>query len=87
MTKSNQWFTLKQTDYMVRTTNFQKSVDVLYLAAVDKKLDAATDAYANVMRNCVECHRLVRVDQRKNATTAEPATSKSDLDLKPVIIP
>lgn len=85
MTHSNQWFTVKQPDYLAQTTNFQKSVDALYMAAVDKNLEAATEAYTKVARNCVECHRLVRAEQRKNA--GQPATSKSDLSLKPVILP
>ena len=71
MTQSNQWFVSKQPDYMARTTNFQQSVDALYLAAVDKNLDAATEAYLKVTRSCVECHRLVRTDQRK-----QPAPGK-----------
>jgi len=67
MTQSNQWFTLKQPDYMARTTNFQRSVDALYMAAVDRNLDAATEAYAKVTKSCVECHRLVRTEQRKQS--------------------
>jgi cytochrome c556 len=67
MTRSNLWFVLKQPDYLAHTTNYQKSVEALYKAAVDKDLEAATEAYAKVTRNCVECHRLVRADQRKNA--------------------
>lgn len=66
MTQSNQWFVVKQPDYMQRTTNYQKSVDALYMAAIDKNLDAATEAYAKVVKNCVDCHRLVRTDQHKN---------------------
>jgi uncharacterized Fe-S radical SAM superfamily protein PflX len=83
MTQSNQWFTVKQPDYLAQTTNFQRSVDALYMAAVDKNLEVATEAYTKVARNCVECHRLVRVDQRKSA--ALPARTKIDLDLRPVI--
>jgi cytochrome c556 len=77
MTQSNQWFVFKQPDYMAHTTNFYKSVDALYMAAVDKKLDAATEAYMNVARNCVECHRLVRMEQRENpgqAPAVKPET-------------
>jgi hypothetical protein len=65
MTQSNQWFTMRQPDYLTHTKNYQKSVDALYMAAVDKRLDAATEAYVNVARSCVECHRLVRTEQRK----------------------
>lgn len=67
MTASNAWFVIRQPDYMTSTTNFQKSVDALYLAAVDKNLDGATEAYQKVMKRCVECHRLVRLDQRSPA--------------------
>ena len=65
MTQSNLWYRTRQVDYMRHTTNFQKCVDALYSGAVDKNLDAATDAYAKVARSCVECHRLVRADQHK----------------------
>ena len=65
MTASNAWHVMRQADYMASTTNFQKNVDALYLAAVDKNLDGATEAYQQVMKSCVECHRLVRLEQRK----------------------
>ena len=86
MTASSSWYTVRQPDYMAHTTNFQKSVDALYLAAVDKKLDAATEAYVNVTRRCVECHRMVRVEQRKNAGLPT-TTSDSGLKLRPEAIP
>lgn len=85
MTHSNQWFTMRHPDYLAHTTNYQKSVDALYLAAVDKKLDEATEAYIKVTRNCVECHRLVRTEQRKNA--GRPVKPVPGPDLKPTIIP
>ncbi len=66
MTQSNHWSIVRQPDYMAHTTNYQKSIEALYMAAVDKNLEAATDAYLKMARNCVECHRLVRADQRKN---------------------
>lgn len=83
MTVSNLWFVIRQPDYMAHTTNYQRSVDALYIAAVDKKLDAATDAYMSVVRNCVECHRLVRLDQRKNA--GQPVRPASDVTQIPII--
>jgi hypothetical protein len=85
MTQSNQWFTMKQPEYMAHTTNYQKSVDALYMAAVDKNLEAATEAYTKVARNCVDCHRLVRTEQRKNA--GQPPKARTEPDLRPVIIP
>lgn len=69
MTRSNLWFSMRQPDYMIQTTNYQKSVDALFMAAADKNLEASTEAYSKVARNCVECHRLVRTEQRKNAAT------------------
>lgn len=69
MTRSNLWFSMRQPDYLTQTTNYQKSVDALFMAAADKNLEAATEAYTKVSRNCVECHRLLRTEQRKNATT------------------
>ena len=83
MTQSNQWFTMKQPDYLSHTTNFQKSADALYMAAVDKNLEAATEAYTKLARNFVECHRLVRTEQRRNA--GELPKTRSELDLRPVI--
>lgn len=67
MTSSNLWYSARQPDYMLQTTNYQKSVDSLYMAAVDKNLDRVTDAYAAVARSCVDCHRVVRMDQRRGA--------------------
>lgn len=84
MTQSNQWLVMKQPDYLARTTNFQKNAVALYLAAVDKNLEAATEAYTELARSCVDCHRLVRLEQRKNAgkpLRPEPAPDK------PVLIP
>jgi hypothetical protein len=37
------------------------------MAAVDKKLDEATEAYTRVAHSCVECHRLVRLQQHQAA--------------------
>jgi Cytochrome C' len=64
MSQSNIWVKARNADYLRYTTNFQKSADALALAAADKNLDAVTDAYNKVTKNCVECHRLVRQEQR-----------------------
>jgi hypothetical protein len=71
MTTSNLWFTARQPDYLLQTTNYQKSVDALYMAAVDKNLERVTEAYVTVARSCVDCHRLVRLDQHKAAARAK----------------
>ncbi len=65
MPQSNLWFTMKQPDYMRHTTNFQRNVDALFTAANDKNLDAATEAYTKIAKNCVECHRVVRLEQHR----------------------
>ena len=67
MTQSNLWFTMKQPDYMLNTTNYQRSVEALYTAATDKNLEAATEAYTKLAKNCVECHRVVRLEQHRQA--------------------
>lgn len=67
MSQSNLWFRMKHPDYMTHTTNFQMSVDALYAAALDKNLNDASDAYMKVAKNCVECHRVVRLDQHRRA--------------------
>lgn len=67
MTSSNLWYSARQPDYMLLTTNYQKNVAALYMAAVDKNLDRVTDAYTAMARSCVDCHRLVRSEQRKGS--------------------
>ncbi len=71
LTHSNLWYTMRQPEYMRLTTNFQHSAEGVYNAAVDKNLEAATEAYTKMTRACVDCHHLVRVEQRKG--TATPA--------------
>lgn len=65
MTMSNTWLTLRNPDYMAQTTNYARAADQLYLAAVDKQLDRSTEAYVAVARACVDCHRMVRLEQHK----------------------
>ena len=73
MTQSNGWFICQQPDYMKHTAEYQKSTDALYLAAVDKNLEACTEAWVRVTRQCVECHRIVRREQHGKAVrSAEP---------------
>ena len=67
MTQSNQWFICKQPDYVKHTASYQKNADALYMAAVEKNLDACTEAFVKVTRNCVDCHRIVRAEQRRQA--------------------
>ena len=70
MTHSNWWFICRQPDYIEHTEDYQKSTDALYMAAVDKNLDACTDAFVKLARNCVDCHRVVRLVQRQKTLSA-----------------
>ena len=54
-------------EYMRHTTNYQQGVEALYAAATDKNLDAATEAYAKIAKNCIECHRIVRLEPHKQS--------------------
>lgn len=71
MSQTNSWSSMKNVNYMARMADYQKSLDELALAAADKNLEASTEAYMKVARNCVECHRIVRVDQHLKAVQEE----------------
>jgi hypothetical protein len=71
MTQTNLWFSLKNSDYLRHTTNYQRGIDTLLAAALEKNLDAATEAYARVAKSCVECHRVVRLEQRRKGILKE----------------
>ena len=76
MTASNHWSIMKQPEYTAHTIRYQKDIDAVYMAAVDKNLDGVTEAYTKVARNCVECLRLVRVEQRREASAGVSEKSK-----------
>ena len=78
MSQSNTWLTIKVVDYMTQTTNYQKSIDALYLAATTKDLEAATEAYTKVARDCVACHRIVRSEQHKLGPLPPPKVIEPD---------
>jgi hypothetical protein len=69
MTQSNHWAVIQHPGYLTLTANFHRNADALYLAAQDKNLEAATDAYLKLTRNCIECHRLFRLEQLKQAAS------------------
>ncbi len=47
--------------YIPLTTQFQKITDDIARAGKDKNLDAATTAYTELAKNCVACHKFVRM--------------------------
>ena len=57
---STNFFGLTHVDFLRNTTNFQASVDQLIEAARARNLESATEAYQNITKNCVECHKLFR---------------------------
>ena len=67
MNLTNAFLALKNPDYVQDMTNFQAKVDTLMRGAKDKNLEKSTDAYAEVVRSCVACHRTFRLDQFRQA--------------------
>jgi len=65
MTQTNLWFKIQYPKYVEETKKFQANIDKLILAATDKNVNAAIAAYAKVSQNCVECHQMLRRDQRR----------------------
>jgi hypothetical protein len=63
MSQSNTFLVVRNPDYLRQVTNFQSRADEVYMAATDKNLDAATEAYVKMTRSCVECHRYFRLEQ------------------------
>ncbi|MFO1460235.1 MAG: hypothetical protein U1G08_12585 [Verrucomicrobiota bacterium] len=71
MSQTNSWSTLGNVQYRAQMTNYQANLDALWAAAGDRSLDAAASAYAKVVVNCVDCHRIVRVDQHLRQVNRE----------------
>ena len=71
MSQTNTWSTLGNVQYRAQMTNYQANLDALWAAAGDRSLDAAASAYAKVVVNCVDCHRIVRVDQHLRQVNRE----------------
>lgn len=64
MMLTNTFLIMRTPGYLQQITNFHKSADALFFAATEQDLRKATDAYAQVMRSCVECHQHFRLEQR-----------------------
>ena len=71
MSQTNTWSTLGNVQYRAQMTNYQANLAALWAAAGDRWLDAAASAYAKVVVNCVDCHRIVRVDQHLRQVNRE----------------
>ena len=71
MSQTNAWSALGNVQYRAQMTNYQANLDALWAAAGERSLDAAASAYAKVVVNCVDCHRIVRVDQHLRQVNRE----------------
>ena len=72
MRQSDHWMLpnlVNSPEFREHATNFFKSVDALFLASADKNLKKATEAYQNVVANCVDCHQSFRKEQRAKQRT------------------
>jgi hypothetical protein len=58
--QASQWQVIQTPEYVRRSAEFRREVDLLTEAAKGGNLDAATLAYLKVTMGCVECHKYVR---------------------------
>ena len=63
MNVTNAFLALNNPIYRGHISNFQANMDGLARMAKDKNLEGATDAYARVAKNCVQCHQQFRREQ------------------------
>jgi hypothetical protein len=59
LTDDPRWTVLKYPEYARQTAGFVKAIRALHLAAVQRDLDKAPQAYVDVTLKCVECHRYL----------------------------
>jgi hypothetical protein len=61
LTHDPRWLVLKQPEYARHSTAFVRAIEDLHLAAAQRDLERAPQAYVAVTLQCVACHRyLVR---------------------------
>lgn len=65
MTQTNVWTRVGQPEYARLTKEYQGTIDALYKAGTERQLKAATDAYVQTLKSCVECHRVLRAETIK----------------------
>jgi hypothetical protein len=63
MSITNVFVTLGNRQYQAEVTNFQAQVDALISAAKANELQQSTEAYTQVTKRCVSCHKQFRRDQ------------------------
>jgi hypothetical protein len=63
MNVTNAFLSMGNPAYRSYITSFQTNVDSLVRAAENKNLADATEAYAKVVKNCVQCHQDFRREQ------------------------
>lgn len=65
MSRTNIWTRVGNPEYARLTKEYQGAIDALYKAGTERQLNASTDAYAQTLKSCVECHRLLRAETLK----------------------
>jgi hypothetical protein len=60
LSQAAQWQVIQTPEYVRRSAEFRREVDLLTEAARGGNLDAATLAYLKVTMGCIECHKYVR---------------------------
>jgi hypothetical protein len=63
MRLTNAFFILGNQEYAKQVTNSQAKAEALGMAAQERNLEHATEAYMKVAQSCVECHRSFRREQ------------------------
>jgi hypothetical protein len=63
MNQTNVWIQTTNALYIEKMTNYQARLDQLFIVANDRDVEATSLAYGNVVKSCVECHRVVRKEQ------------------------
>jgi hypothetical protein len=59
LTRDPRWLVLKQPEYARHSTAFVRAIEDLHLAAAQRDLERAPQAYVAVTLQCVACHRYL----------------------------
>ncbi|MGE0759901.1 MAG: hypothetical protein AB7F89_00485 [Pirellulaceae bacterium] len=60
LSQEQAWRVIQTEEYLQRSVEFRRSIDMLTEAAKKKNLDGATLAYVDATMKCIECHKYVR---------------------------
>lgn len=60
------WIENESSEYRTQNQVFWFTTGALVLAAEEKNIDGVTLSYTQMTHSCVNCHRVLRAEQRKN---------------------